>query len=617
MKRFGAVLVFVLAAAGFSRAAEYRMRFKDYYVGPVELRCTETGAWKFSVSHAASADGTEEMRIRLTTAEDAPPPKFSVLFDVPQVDMHHKWSVQYPLERVGLPANWDCTTSSRLCYGLPLVAFLNANDRNRLAVACSEAKRAVVFNAGLREEGCRIEWKIDFFGEPEAPMRSYETALRFDRRDVFFGEAIADASAWILKTAALKPAPVPAAAFEPLYSAWYSFHQDVSADAIEAECAEAVRLGMKTVIVDDGWQTDDNNRGYSYCGDWQVSTNRFPDFAAHVKKVHDLGMKYMIWYGVPMIGYKSANYGRFKGKYLWSRDGRWADYSCLDPRFPEVREFLCGVYEKAMRDWDLDGLKLDFIDAFGFNGPDPAVAEDYAGRDIKSLSEAIDRLMKDVHARLTAVKPEALIEFRQCYIGPGIRQYGNMLRATDCPGDLQANRCRIANLRLTSGETAVHADMLEWNVAETAENAARFVLSSVFGVIQYSVMLRELPADHKRMIAHWLDFTRRHRETLLKGAFRPHHYEAFYPVIEAESAAERIVAVYNDAAIADGGKVDRPIYILNATGSRRMAVLLSGGPATGEIFDTFGVRRGVVALRAGLQEVAVPVSGYVRIAPDL
>ncbi len=36
----------------------------------------------------------------------------------------------------------------------------------------------------------------------------------------------------------------------------------------------------------------------------------------------------------------------------------------LDPRYPEVREFLIGIYEKALLDWDLDGFKLDFVDEF-------------------------------------------------------------------------------------------------------------------------------------------------------------------------------------------------------------------------------------------------------------
>ena len=54
-------------------------------------------------------------------------------------------------------------------------------------------------------------------------------------------------------------------------------------------------------------------------------------------------------------------------------------------------------------------------------------------------------------------------------------------------------------------------------------------------------MLRTYPESHKRMIAHWLKFSRDHRDALLHGSFRPHHYEAFYPWMEAENAVERIV----------------------------------------------------------------------------
>ena len=189
-----------------------------------------------------------------------------------------------------------------------------------------------------------------------------------------------------------------------------------------------------------------------------------------------------------------------------------------------------------------------------------------------------------------------------------------MMRAADCPGDLLANRCRIANLRLTSGDTAVHADMLEWNTKETPEQAARFVLSTMFGVIQYSVMLRTLPESHKKMIAHWLDFSQKHRDALLKGAFRPRHYEAFYPVIEAENAQERIVGVYNDVCVADCGAADRDVYVLNATGKGTLAVRLAAKPAKVEAFDTFGNSVPAPALNAGLQDVALPISGYLKIS---
>ena len=113
---------------------------------------------------------------------------------------------------------------------------------------------------------------------------------------------------------------------------------------------------------------------------------------------------------------------------------------------------------------------------------------------------------------------------------------------------------------------------------------------------------------------NWIDFTQRHRETLLKGAFRPHHPEAGYPVIEAESAAERIVAVYNDACVADAGAGDRSVVIVNATGADRLTLRLAKAPKSVESYDTFGVRQKPPTLRAGVQDVPVCRSGYLQLS---
>ena len=107
---------------------------------------------------------------------------------------------------------------------MPLVSFLNANDRNRILVAASEAKRTVVIEAGLREEDCRIVFRLRFFTEPEAPISTYAFKVRFDGRDVFFGDAISEGSRWMEGSSGLLPVVSPAAAYEPLYSTWYVFH---------------------------------------------------------------------------------------------------------------------------------------------------------------------------------------------------------------------------------------------------------------------------------------------------------------------------------------------------------------------------------------------------------
>ena len=43
--------------------------------------------------------------------------------------------------------------------------------------------------------------------------------------------------------------------------------------------------------------------------------------------------------------------------------------------------------------------------------------------------------------RLTKIKTDVLIEFRQSYIGPLMRKYGNLFRAGDCPGSCPGSCC--------------------------------------------------------------------------------------------------------------------------------------------------------------------------------
>ena len=595
MKRTAVVLL-ALAGVGSASAVELKVESKNW------------NGWRHELTRLAGTDpSVEEYEIRLSSPTSAVPPRFSVEFEVPQLDAHHLWAPNS--RRPEIPPNWGGRLVSKLSTSMPLWCYVNDADENRLTVAVSEPKRMLDVNTGVKEEGTLLMANVAFFSEPEAPISAYAARLRVDRRGVFFGDAIREGTAWMEKAAGIAPIKPPDAAFDPLYSAWYSFHQNVFDKEIEAECAIAAKLGMKVLIVDDGWQTEDTNRGYAFCGDWQLSKRRFPDMVAHVKRVHEMGLKYMMWYSVPFMGTKSLNYRRFKGKYLYDAG---VGAAVLDPRFPEVRKFLVDTYVKALRDWNLDGFKLDFIDQFNPGEKDPAVAENYAGRDIKAVPEAVDVLMKEVYAKLSALKPDILVEFRQGYIGPAIRQYGNMLRAGDCPGDLMANRTRTANLRLTSGGSAVHADMLEWNRGETAENAARFVLSSIFSVIQYSVMLREYPESHRRMIAHWIRFTQEHKDALLKGAFRPHHFEANYPWIEGESAAERIVGVYTAGTVVPVDAAKKPNCVLNGTGAGEV-VVDSATETTAEVCDTFGVRTGEVRLVRGLNRVSTPVSGYIKV----
>jgi len=578
-----------------------------------EIRCDKPGTWSFETSFAEDL-GRTVFTVRMKSPTPTTPPEFDVFFTESGADVHNVWVPYYgESERNRLYCvEWGSVRyTSELGQNYPIACAFNEASESRLTVAASECLRLVRYGITCHSTDALLEGRFRFFSRAEAPRTEYEAKILIDRRrGVFFGDAIADATRWIERTAGLRPCRVPEAAFDPLYSSWYAFWQDVHDKELEEEARMAAALGMKTMILDDGWQKESSKSYYSATGDWMPVASRFPDFRGHVDKVHAAGLKYMLWLSVPFVGNESKAFKRFEGKFL-PGDG---DVRVFDPRFPEVRRYLVDTYVRCVRDWDFDGLKLDFIDSIVLDGADPAEKDGWAGRDVRTVPEAVDRLMKEVYAALTAVKPDVLVEFRQKYTGPAIRQYGNMLRAADCPCDLVGNRRRIADLRLASGGTAVHSDMLVWSRDDTPEDAARSILSAIFGVVQYSMRLATIPPPQKDAIRHWIAFSQEHRETLLKGKFRPYNPELMYPLIEAEGERERIFVVY-----CPGQSVqlpaDKTAYVINATKSGEIMLGQGKPPKSVEVFDTFGnqIEAEPPSLSDATTPISVPASGYARI----
>ena len=596
-----------------------------FSVGEVKLMCRERHGWKVDFRREAGANGVEYAVVEMTREgnEEFPAP-FNLSFNFAKRDTVAAWRPWSECSGFGMywdPANLPDAGTSDFRRWMPLYVCYSSGGRNRVTFAASESSESLTVKAGIREEDNRLYFAFHFYDAKVTRRKHLVAKLRIDPRDVFWSDAVREAADWMTEVSGRKPANVPDAAFAPLYSTWYNFHQDVHHDAIERECALASKMGMGTIIVDDGWQTDDTNRGYAFCGDWKESKNRFPDIKAHVAKVHSMGMKYMLWYSVAWIGDKSEACARFKGKYLYHND-RLKAY-CIDPRFPEIREYLISTYERALREWDIDGVKLDFIDSISVKGKDPAIAQNYRGRDLKSVTEATELLISEIYRRLSAIKPDVLVEFRQAYIGPSIRTAANMLRVSDCPADMQRNRRGIVNLRLTSGKTAVHADPLEWHPTDTPEAAAKNVLNVMFSTIQYSMKLAELNSrqgkggrnpvlGHADMIAHWSRFGAAHVDALQRGKFKPYHPELAYPLIEGESDKERIFGVYAAETVVSTGALDKPVYILNATDADSLVVEIPA-KATITPYDTYGINGMGLPYEAGCHRVSVPPSGYLLI----
>jgi alpha-galactosidase len=225
--------------------------------------------------------------------------------------------------------------------------------------------------------------------------------------------------------------------------------------------------------------------------------------------------------------------------------------------------------------------------------------------------------MSDVIARLRLIKPDVCIEFRQSYVGPLMRKYGNMFRAGDCPNDAVTNRVRTIDIRLLCGSTAAHADMLMWHRDDPVEAAALQVLNILFAVPQISVLLDAVPPGHVEMLRFWLGFWREHRDVLLDGELDPRSPVALYPVVAASTAAKRILAVYDNAVAAAGPDVPDELYVVNATRAGRVVLELAepAGVQTMRTFDCRGneVAKQRVRLAAGPHSILVPPAGLVSL----
>lgn len=578
-----------------------------------DLSVTADGSgFEIAVTSEQPEEHVVLFHIRICAQEQpAYPPVCRIEWSQPSVDIHSLWHPGTDRNKA-FQIDWGEGFHSRITSLAPVASLFNLDGQNRMTFAFSDALGNLTLKAGLHEEDSSFLCSITLFEEPVPQLEVYEGTLRIDYRDIPYYEALKSASAWWETLPGFKPAPVPEVALRPMYSTWYSFHQELTAAELERQAGLAKEIGCESIIVDDGWQTLDNSRGYGYTGDWEVCGSKIPDMSAHVERVHHLGLKYMLWYSVPFVGIHSRIWPRFKDMLLLFEDKLNA--GVLDPRYPEVREYLIGVYERAVRDWDIDGLKLDFVDSFRISRElyQSGLRE---GQDYHSLPEAVDRLLTDVMFRLRAIKPDILIEFRQTYIGPLMRKYGNMFRASDCPNDFIQNRVRTLDLRLLSGNTAVHSDMIMFNHGETPENAAMQLIHVLFSVPQISVRLDEINPEHLEMLRFWLSFCTEYRECLLQGELIPQLPEMLYPVVSARKDGRQVIALYNNL-VAEVDQEFQELIIVNGTSADNVVIKASLAPETYEmeIKDCRGRIISLTSINIGseLIEAAVPKAGAVR-----
>ncbi len=537
------------------------------------------------------------------------PEKVQVSFELPSSRVYSFWS---PVNQLARGLAMSCRGNyceSRLAYGAPILSAIGQSGENLATVAISDAKTPLEIRALINEDNANVVYRISFFTIQIAPLCEYKATIRIDLRDIPYYDAIKNVNTWWETDCGYAPAFVPSDAKSAVYSSWYTFHKDLKTETIVQQCKMAKPLGMDAVIFDDGWQTDEvKGGGYKKCGEWKVVTSKIPDMKALVDEIHNIGMKFMLWYSVPFLGEECPLWERFSDKVLNESKTGWA---CLDPRYPDVREYLINIYETAAKEWGLDGFKLDFIDAFRLTDYSKAPDE---RRDFVSVEDAVHQLLIDVMERLRKVNPDMLFEFRQAYVGPAVKTFGNMIRVSDCPNDALINRVGIGDLRLTSGKTPVHGDMLMWHMDDCVESAAKQIIAVLYGIPQISVDLTKVPQDHFKMINFYLDFWNNNRDALIDGEFIPLNPESNYSVFIGKTDKKAIATAYTGNMVSLPCTEDE-IIIVNGTGKKGIVLESENGfSATVEIFNCMGNMIDSYDAEFGdLTKIDIPISGLAKI----
>lgn len=528
---------------------------------------------------------------------------------VPAIQVHYRWSPKLHLIK-GLNSDWfENLYLTNGFTGAPVECLLSPCQKNCACIGLSDTLSTIGLKALPVEETGEYEFEIRLFCREAVPRKSYEITVRLDMREIPYYQSLQEVSRWWETLEGMAPAFVPPNAKELVYSTWYSYHQRVSQDELLKQCTLAKELGCGTVIIDDGWQTEDNARGYAYCGDWEAAKSKMPDIRKFTDSLHQIGMRAMFWYSVPFIGERSANFARFQDMLIDPDAQR--EWHVLDPRYPAVREFIIGLYEKALAEWGLDGFKLDFVDEFvvtGFSG-----RESDSRRDYQSFEEAADRLMTDCISRLKQIKPDILLEFRQTYNGPRMRTYGNIFRAVDCPMDDVENKVRVTDIRLIAGDSAVHSDMVMWHYEDSVESAALQIIQILFSVPQISMRLEELKREHYQMLKFYCSLWKRYKQAFTDGEFIPLHPTERYSVIKGIHKNIFVCTYHLTELIEMENCYDEMLFINGTCRSELIISVKEEGMFDREVYDCMGnlTQKDRFYVKMGVQIWHVPESGCV------
>lgn len=296
---------------------------------------------------------------------------------------------------------------------------------------------------------------------------------------------------------------------------------DFTEDKLMPIVERAKELGIEMFVLDDGWfgHRDDDR---SSLGDWFVDEKKFNHgIAGFAKRVHDLDMKFGLWFEPEMISIDSKLY-QTHPEWMIKTPGRGQTPGrhqfVLDMSRQEVVDYLFGLMSHIIQDAKLDYIKWDMnrniTEMYGADLPADQQLE-FSHRYILGVC--------DLYDRLTKAFPDVL--FESCASGGGRFDLGMMYYAPQawCSDDTDA----VERIKIQDGTSYGYTPSMWGAHVSAVPNDQVGRLTSIdmrakvayFGAFGYELDVTELSDEEQATIKQQVAFYKQYRKLFQFGTF--------------------------------------------------------------------------------------------------
>lgn len=306
-----------------------------------------------------------------------------------------------------------------------------------------------------------------------------------------------------------------------LINNWEATFMDFTEDKLMPIVKRAKELGIEMFVLDDGWfgHRDDDR---SSLGDWFVDEKKFNHgIAGFAKRVHDLDMKFGLWFEPEMISIDSKLY-QTHPEWMIKTPGRGQTPGrhqfVLDMSRQEVVDYLFGLMSHIIQDAKLDYIKWDMnrniTEMYGVDLPADQQLE-FSHRYILGVY--------DLYDRLTKAFPDVL--FESCASGGGRFDLGMMYYAPQawCSDDTDA----VERIKIQDGTSYGYTPSMWGAHVSAVPNDQVGRLTSIdmrakvayFGAFGYELDVTELSDEEQATIKQQVAFYKQYRKLFQFGTF--------------------------------------------------------------------------------------------------